>query len=72
VKDREAEIVHDLVVVVIVVAIDLNTHREALHTQVKVSTCCALDADVIRDVPLAVVAVVQGPAGNTGGITEIV
>jgi hypothetical protein len=67
VEDGKAEVVHDLVVVIIIVTVDLNTHREALHTQVKVSTCCALDADVVRDISLAVVAVVQGPAGNTRG-----
>jgi len=61
-EDREAEVVHDFVAVLIAVPIDLHAHREALHTQVEISTHCTLDADVVRDVSMAVVAVVQGPA----------
>ena len=64
VEDGKAEVVHDLVVVVIAVSVDFDTNREALNTEVEVSTDCTLDADVVRDVPVAVVAVVQGPVGK--------
>jgi hypothetical protein len=62
VEDGEAEVVHDFVCVVIGVSVDLDTNAEALHTEVKVSTGRALDADVVRDVSVAVVAVVERPA----------
>jgi hypothetical protein len=61
-EDWEAQVVHDLVAVIIAVTIDLNTHGEALDTQVKVRTHCTLDPDVVRNVSLAVVAVVESPA----------
>lgn len=65
-EDREAEIVHNAVAVAVAVAIDLHTNREALHTQVKIWAVGTLDANIVRDVLVTIVAVVQGPARDSG------
>jgi hypothetical protein len=70
VEDREAEVVHNFVAVAVAVSIDLRAHREALHTEVKVSTHCTLDPNVVGYVPLAVVAMIQGPARHGRGAQE--
>lgn len=64
VEEREGKVVHHSVGVVISVGVDLHAHAEALETQVEVRAHSALYAHCVADVLLAVVAVVQCPAGS--------
>ncbi len=63
VEEGEGEVVHHSVGMVISVGMDLHAHAEALKTQVEVRADSALYAHCVADVLLAVVAVVQRPAG---------
>lgn len=65
-EKREAEVVHNLVGVVVPVRGDLHAHGEAFQAQVKVLAHRTLHAWDTGDVLLAVVAVVQGPALRVG------
>ena len=60
--DREAQVVHNAVVVVVLVRRDLDPDGEALQTEVKIGADGALDARDIANVLATVVAVVQRPA----------
>ena len=70
VVEREAEIINDAVIVGVEVgcgvastASHFDAHAEAIDAQVKVGADGAADADLARDILLAVVAVILRPVG---------
>ena len=63
VKNGKGKIVHHSVGMVISVRPDLHAHAEAGQAQIEVGADCALDANAVCDVALAVVAVKHRPAG---------
>lgn len=67
----KGQAVHDTIGMILLVGGDLHPHREAVQTQVKVRTDCALDAHHTSDILLTVVAVKQAPALGILVITKL-
>ncbi len=68
--EREGQLLHDAVGVVGAVGRHLRAGREARQAQVEVGAHRALDAHRGADVPLAEVAVVQGPVPGPRAISD--
>ena len=60
--NREAEVINDSVVVIILMGMDLGTNREALEAEVKIGANCAFDPRDIAYIFCTEVAMVEVPA----------